>query len=320
MFSKILDYLNNLNVRQVVTLAGIAAVLMFLVIYIFLTTFVEKEVEETKKIIPERPRVTTVVVAKSDIAPRAIISESMVQLKEVPSESVPSGAVTSISEVVDTPARITILAGDIVTKRKLYKDVQQAGFVGAIPPDCRAISINVNSITGVAGFAKPGDYVDMLLVENNEYGATTSIILQNVLLLSINQSMDRNEIETNEEGQKNSKAAVNNPSIATLALRPNDALKLVSAAKLGDIYLMLRPPKPIEMYVGDIDYTLNSVNKPPKKETPAPAPVKPVEQPQPKQEEKPVEQERKIEIIYGDAEPIQKSVSTNADNEKVNTQ
>ena len=322
MFSKILDYLNNLNVRQVVTLAGIAAVLMFLVIYIFLTNFVEKEVEETKKIIPERPRVTTVVVAKSDIAPRAIISENMVQLKEVPSESVPSGAVTSISEVVDTPARITILAGDIVTKRKLYKDVQQAGFVGAIPPDCRAISINVNSITGVAGFAKPGDYVDMLLVENNEYGATTSIILQNVLLLSINQSMDRNEIETNDDGQKNSKAAVNNPSIATLALRPNDALKLVSAAKLGDIYLMLRPPKPLEMYVGDIDYTLNSVNKPPKKETPAPAPapVKPVEQPKPKQEEKPVEQERKIEIIYGDADPIQKSVSTNADNEKVNTQ
>ena len=303
LFSRILDYLNNLNVRQVLMLAGIAAVLMFVVLYIFLTKFasVENENVTPTTITVEVPQVSTVVVAKSDIAPRVTISENMVEVKEVPADSVPSGAITSLSEVLDKPARINILAGDIITKRKLYLSSEQSGFVGAIPPDCRAVSINVNNVTGVAGFAKPGDYVDLLLVEKNDSTATTSIILQNILLLSVNQNMDRNEIETDNEGGKNSNAAISSPSIATLALRPQEALKLVSAAKLGDIYLMLRPSKPTDMYVDSIDYTLISSNAPPKKEETS-APVAP---PQPVESAKPVETPPanttpKFEIIYGD--------------------
>ena len=303
LFSRILDYLNNLNVRQVLMLAGIAAVLMFVVLYIFLTKFasVENENVTPTTITVEVPQVSTVVVAKSDIAPRVTISENMVEVKEVPADSVPSGAITSLSEVLDKPARINILAGDIITKRKLYLSSEQSGFVGAIPPDCRAVSINVNNVTGVAGFAKPGDYVDLLLVEKNDSTATTSIILQNILLLSVNQNMDRNEIETDNEGGKNSNAAISSPSIATLALRPQEALKLVSAAKLGDIYLMLRPSKPTDMYVDSIDYTLISSNAPPKKEETS-APVTP---PQPVEPAKPVETPPanttpKFEIIYGD--------------------
>ena len=319
MFSKILDYLNNLNVRQVLTLAGVAALLMFIVIYVFLTNFVEKEEAEVKQIIPERPRVTTVIVAKSDISPHTTIVENMVQLKEIPSDTVPNGAITSVSQVVDRPARITILAGDVITRRKLYDDSQQAGFIGSIPPDCRAISINVNNVTGVAGFAKPGDYVDLLLVEGNDGSATTSIILQNVLLLSINKTMNRNDIETEGDEEK-ARAAIDNPSIATLALRPQEALRLVSSAKLGDIYLMLRPSKPIENYVDASDFTLNSSKKP-KEEKPAPAPAPtpaPVEQP--KVETPPVEQERKIEIIYGDEsteQPIKNDTDRKPADEKV---
>ena len=296
--SKILNYLNNLNVRQVLALAGIAAILMFIVIYVFLTSFIAEKEVAVKKVEVELPRLETVVVAKSDIAPRTLIHEGMLQTKEVPVGDVPSGAFTLIEDVVDHPARITILAGDVITKRKLYLDTEQAGFVGAIPPDCRAISINVNNITGVAGFAKPGDYVDLLLVENDNSVATTTIILQNILLLSINQTMDRNEIEKDDDGTKNPNAAVNSPSIATLALRPNDALKLVSAAKLGDIYLMLRPSRPLDMYVGEINYTLNSANKPPKQETPPPISEvqKPIENPV---EEPSADTTPKFEIIYG---------------------
>ena len=319
MFSKILDYLNNLNIRQVFILAGVSAILMFGVIYLFLTQFTTEKVEPTK-INVDIPRVTTVVVAKADIAPRLIIQSSMVQVKEIPSDTVPNGAITTLSEVVGHPAKITILAGDVITKRKLHESDEQAGFVGSIPPDCRAISINVNNVTGVSGFAKPGDYVDLLLAESNNNGATTSIILQNVLLLSINKNMNRSEIETEDNGGKN--AAIDSPNIATVALKPQDALKLVSAAKLGDIYMMLRPNKPLNSYVDEIDYTIISSNAPPKKdETPKPAqpveekPVekKPVEEPKPEPEP-----ERKIEIIYG-AE-IQPSESDKDNKKESNSQ
>ena len=290
MFSRILDYLNNLNARQVLMLAGIAAIMMFAAIYIFLTNFVKQEIEPVKIPVPvEQPRVMTVVVAKSDIAPRTVIRESMVQFKEVPADTVPNGAITSIADVVDCPAKITILAGDIITSRKLYKNTDQAGFVGTIPPDCRAVAINVSDVTGVAGFAKPGDHVDLMLVEKSDDSATANIILQNVLLLSINQSMDRSDFEVTEDGNKNTSQAVNSPTIATFALHPEEVLRLVSASKLGDIYMMLRPVKPLENYVDNINYKVVSANAKPKVETP---PVVETPPPQP-------EPSKKFVIIQG---------------------
>ena len=293
MFSKALDYLNNLNARQVLMLAGGAAVLMFAAIYIFINNFVQPEVEPVNIPAPvvEKLRVTTVVVAKSDIAPRTVIRENMVEFKEIPADNVPTGSITSIADVVDRPAKITILAGDIITGRKLFKNTDQAGFVGTIPPDCRAVAINVNDVTGVAGFAKPGDYVDLMLVEKDDDSATANIILQNVLLLSLNQSMDRSDFEVTGEGETKVSQAANNPTIATFALHPEEVLRLVSASKLGDIYLMLRPSKPIENYVDNINYKVISANAKPKKEETPPV----VETP-------PAEPEKKVEkfvIIEG---------------------
>ena len=294
MISRILNYLNNLNVRQVLILAGISAALMFVAIFLFLSAYTEKEdkITETESS-EEKPTMISVVVAKSDIAPRIKIREDMLTVKEIPSEDVPNGAITDKSEIIDKPAKITILAGDVITVRKLYKNEEQSGFVGTIPADCRAISIPVNDVTGVAGFAKPGDYVDLLFVENDSTSATTNIILQNVLLLSINQSMDRNEVP--QEGEPNSNVAISNPSIVTVALRPHEALKLVSASKLGDIYLMLRPARPLDTYVEGMEYKIVSANTPPAPVSQATPP--PAEETKPPAEEK---NEKVIEIIEGD--------------------
>ncbi len=294
MLAKILKYLNNLNIRQVLILAGVAAAFMFAAIFVFLTSYTTKEVQQVKEEAEEeKAKLMSVVVAKSDIAPRIKIRDEMIELKEIPVEDVPSGAITDKAEIIDLPAKITILAGDVITSRKLYKSTEQTGFVGTIPPDCRAISIHVNDVTGVAGFAKPGDFVDLMLVENDSYSATTNIILQNVLLLSINQNMDRDEIE--KDGEKNSNTAIDNPSIVTVALRPHEALKLISASKLGDIYLMLRPTRPLDTYVEGMEYKVISANAPaPKEETPPEE--KSVAQ-EPTEPEKP---KAVIEIIQGD--------------------
>lgn len=294
MLDKILKYLNNLNGRQVLILAGVAAAFMFAAIFFFLTSYTSKEIQQMKNEVSEdKPNLTAVVVAKSDIAPRIKIREDMLEVKEIPTEDVPSGAITDKAEIIDLPAKITILAGDVITNRKLYKNTDQSGFIGTIPPDCRAISIHVNDVTGVAGFAKPGDFVDLMLVENDNTSATTNIILQNVLLLSINQSMDRNDVE--KDGEKNSNTAIDNPSIVTVALKPHEALKLISASKLGDIYLMLRPTRPLDMYVEGMEYKIISSNAPvPKEETP---PEEKIVVQEPPQNEKP---KAVIEIIQGD--------------------
>jgi len=126
-------------------------------------------------------------------------------------------------------------------------------------------------VTGVAGFAQPGDYVDVMLVssqvENNK--VVSEMILQNVLLLAINKQVENNnntsaQNNANDKDKAKSQNAGNqpkvtgNPAMATMALVPEDALKLAAKAQLGQIYLVLRPYRPSN---GISDDTYYSVTK-----------------------------------------------------------
>ena len=287
MFSKMLSWLNDIKPRQLLILAGSVMLAMFIFAFTFLSWWTQKEVKEVvEEQAPPVVNMRTVVTAKIDIPAMTPIKTEMLEAKEVPEELVPADAVTEISRMKDTLSKTPIFAGDVITERKLSADIKDAGFVGTIPPDCRAVSISVNSLTGVDGFAKPGDKVDLLLVESKEYSATTNIILQDVLLLSINQNYNDNSIDANGNS-----TAIQNPSIATLALMPNDILRLVSASKLGEIYMILRPKNPTQKYWDDVAYTVKSANAPKPVVTPPPAPVT---QPKP---EKP--EEYKMTIIRG---------------------
>lgn len=299
MFQRLLDKLNNLSSKQLLAIAGVAAVLMFGAIYTGMTLLAK---EDEQPPLPPQPVIekVAVVVAKNNIHPRTRIQESMLQIKELPAEIVPEGAIKSFTDVVNVQVKVSIFAGDILTIQKVFAESSDEGFTGSIPADCRAVSISVNDITGVAGFAKPGDRVDLLLVEKGKYSATTNLLLQNVPLLSVNQDagggipVDKNGVPT---------GAIANPSIATFALRPEEALKLISAAKLGEIYISLRPAKPQRTYVEPMEYTLESIEAPKPEPVREPAPVIPSNPaPQiPTVPAAPVEPPTpKIEIIAGD--------------------
>ncbi|MBO4401181.1 MAG: Flp pilus assembly protein CpaB [Selenomonadaceae bacterium] len=263
------------------------AVLVFALMFFALSSFskndapVPTEPEDTPPTQEVEVKMKNVVVAKRNIDPRVMLTDEMLELKEFREDTIPSDAVTELESVLNKPARAKIFKGDMITSQKVYRDPSQAGFVYTIPPDCRAVSVGINDVTGVAGFAKPGDYVDVILVEKNDTSATSTLILQNVLLLSINQNMGiydnpKGKNKTDEENVNHDTVAINNPALATLALRADEVLKLVSASKLGEIYLMLRPVGAFDTYSYDTEYTFDSIKTPPVEETP-----------------------RQIEIIYG---------------------
>lgn len=304
---KILNWLNDLTPRGLMTLAGAVFVLMFLVIYGLLSYWSKENLEEhVNKLLPPVVAMQTVVVAKSDIPPLTIIKKEMLEVKEVPQEMVSSDAIVDMTKILNTSSKSEIFAGDVITERKLFTDLDKLTFVGSIPPDCRAVSISVNEITGVNGFAKSGDKVDLVLVENEEnFSATANILLQDVLLLSINKDMSKNsEAEISADGKVKT-LAIDNPSIATFALRPDEVLKLVSATKLGEIYLMLRPQNPTNEYFVGKGYTIDSINSHKQQQqnnssnAVAPSPAPAVNQ-LPAIPDTPPEDPNKIEIIQGD--------------------
>ncbi len=314
MFAKFFDKLSTLRPRQLLAIAAGLAVLVFVVFYLAITTLTKNNVAEEEKP-PEEPPVEiqmkSVVVATRNIEPKVMLTAKMLETKEFPADSVPVDAVTEVTDIVNLPTRAKIFKGDIMTAQKVYKNLEQAGFVGSIPPNCRAVSVTINDVTGVAGFAKPGDYVDVLLIERDEGLVTSRILLQNILLLSINQNMGINQPPKKEDADapvNPSATAIENPAIATLALTPDDVLMLVSASKIGEIYLMLRPLRPQSERVYSTDYTVQSLKsqrlQQEKQDKPAVTPQEPVAPPPPPPTEPvpTVEETQKptgFEIIYG---------------------
>ena len=230
----------------------------------------------------------------------------MLKVVEVPSELVPEGAFHDVADAVDHPTSTAIQQGDIMTSRKVYVDIRMAGFTGIIPPDCRAVTIPINDVTGVSGFAHPGDYVDIMVITGTkENGINGRIILQDVLLLGINRTADLPNTPTGDSSKKdgdkkddasaanvssiNTKASSDTMATATVALKPADALKLAAESQEGTLYLVLRPFKPRDMYTFDTDYAgvpqgngqAASSSSAPSAPQPAPAPSYSAPQPAP---------------------------------------
>ena len=285
------DLSEKITYRHWVFLAGAASLILGLLVFAGLNGMgANEEVKPVDSI--------HVVVAKQDIAPKTIIKESMVEVREVPASMVSDDAVREVSDIVNKPAKVEILKDDIISTRKVLMDITMAGFTGDIPPECRAISIAITDVTGVAGFAKPGDYVDVMLIAKGDEKMTGRIVLQDVLLLAINKNTEQKQKAAgdgssgdtkktgdsadskNQSDKKSADAAkdeaISDLATATLALLPDDALKLITEAQEGTLYLALRPYKPRDKFTTDTRYIHYSTTKTAKSSgtrtaTPAPA-------------------------------------------------
>lgn len=212
-----------------------------------------------------------VVVAKHDILARGKIDASMLKEVDVPESLVPAGALRAIEDVNGKFAAHLIAEGEVLTPRKLINNEKEAGFIGMIPPDMRAVSIPVDDIGGVSGFARPGDHVDIVMVhDGGRQQAVGEILLQDVLLLAVNKTAtpekvggqpmedDKRKDDESMTAEGMASNAIHAPMeatmMATLALHPEKALRLLAEMRNDKVYLMLRPFKPKNALVLDTEY------------------------------------------------------------------
>jgi pilus assembly protein CpaB len=135
----------------------------------------------------------------------------------------------------------------------------------------RAITVRVNDVIGVAGFALPGNYVDIIVstqkdVQPGSDGREQSIskiVLERILVLAVAQEVNRDE----------TKPKVVNA--VTLEVTPEQAEKLDLARSVGTLSLALRNQVDPQSALteGATKLTLLPESKPPVQPKPAPRPV-----------------------------------------------
>lgn len=226
------DIVARISVKGLLIIAVILSLITSSMIYHYLQSPVTTNQQE------EVP----VIVAKVDIPPKSKITSEMVEEIRVPAAYMQPNAMQDRKSVVGIIAREQIVAGEQITERRLVLESKSVGFTGLIPRDKRAVTLSVSDVSGVAGFVKAGDYVDVLVTfDQNEVGDNASqLVLQNILVLAANKETGSGPVENSGKDKKD---AVKGNSV-TLAVSPQESAQLALMDEKGKVRLALRPYMP----------------------------------------------------------------------------
>jgi pilus assembly protein CpaB len=180
-------------------------------------------VAETEK----QPPIETVVVlvARKEIPYGTFVKEPEQFFKEVRyvKGDEPKNAVTKF-EQVKGKRTLRALAEDQPVKAKDVGDAA-AGEV-PLPKGMRALAVKVALGNDAVGFVLPGSRVDVIHTVRKDGETTSTTLLQNVLVLGLNTSTNRDRP----------------PTMVTLAVSPDDAAKIRVAESVGELSFTLRTP------------------------------------------------------------------------------
>lgn len=208
---------------------------------------------------------TKVAIAATDIGQGARLTKDNVQLIDWPAGSLPPGAISDLKLLENRVTRSDIGRGEAVLEAKLAPPGTTGGLSAVVAAGKRAMTVRVNDVVGVAGFALPGNYVDILV--NLQAGgdmaareqSISKIVLERILVLAVAQESNRDD----------TKPKVVNA--VTLELTPDQVEKLDLARSIGSLSLVLRnqvDPQPANTTGATRESVLGL---PPVKAAPAPA-------------------------------------------------
>jgi pilus assembly protein CpaB len=216
-----------------------------------------------------------IAVANVDVELGGRITPEMIRMADWPEGSVPTGAFTEGPKLEGRVVLVSIQRGEPITEGRLAPVGTKGGLSAVVPEGKRAMTVRVNDVVGVAGFALPGTYVDVMVNTQDERGqrgdrgnrdqSISKIVLERILVLAVAQEADRDS----------TKPKVVNA--VTLELTPKDAEMLDLARSVGTLSLVLRnqtDPKATAQGGGATKAELLGVARAePEVVKPAPAPI-----------------------------------------------
>lgn len=169
------------------------------------------------------------IVAATTINAGQVIESGQIKLVQWPESAVPESSFVKSSSVAGRIAKQTIYPGELVLEPKLASIDAKGGLAATIETGKRAISVRVNDVVGVAGFALPGSFVDVLVSAKDAANVSFSTtVLTRVKVLAVAQETESDQMKPK---------VVN---AVTLELTPPEAEKLDLARSIGTLSLVLR--------------------------------------------------------------------------------
>ena len=212
----------------------------------------EKERQRLAAKMADYPDPVQAIVAAQDIAEGTKLDASHLAAAPIPQIYLQPYSVQSVNEVLGLVTVAPIAKGEQILSNKLRRADEApraATLSSATPQGRRAVTIIVDSITGVGGFIEPKDKVDILWTVNLPSGGgqeggggqvVTLTLFQEVPVLAVGG--DTSGVSAPRARQNEQQASTQGGQfMVTLALPPQDTSLLLFARESGRIQLSLRP-------------------------------------------------------------------------------
>lgn len=243
--------------QRIIIIIGI----LLAVVAVFMTkTYIDQQrqqvIEEAKKKIANIEQTlpktqVKVLVASKDIPKGNIIAADSLTTSIVPEQYLQPQAVSSADRILGMVAVVQIAKGEQITLSKLVQPRQLGGLAEGTPIGKRAITISVDSLSGLGGMINPGNYVDVIAllpvpVTTTEGKQVNQIavmpLFQNTLVLAVGQNTGTVSAPTSGRKAQEADQRSEGSPLITLALTPQEANLIAFVQEQGKIRLTLRSP------------------------------------------------------------------------------
>lgn len=185
----------------------------------------------------DSPFGTVTLIAPSVRIPRGSrITKNMLREVHWPRDQVPAGAVRHIADAEGMFSNDGLAANQPISRTSLAVNAPSFGIGELLPPGHRAVTIKVDAISGIEGWARAGAHVDVFLTYIDPATGVhkTRIAVEDAVVLSYGGDPNK---------QSNTKNPLNGNTLATtvtLAVGLEESLKIQTATAMGQITLALR--------------------------------------------------------------------------------
>lgn len=194
---------------------------------------------------PEKRAIARVVAAAKPLQLGHRLAASDLKLITLEQADVPSGSFQKMEDVTNRALVAPVTAGDLILDARLAAKGAGDGLTAVIEPGMRAVAVQVNEVSSVAGFIQPGSRVDVLYTRAFTNGdSATKTLLQNVKVIALGREIS----PAPATGAPAASAREVRPAtVATLMVSQQQAEMLTLAMQRGKIQLALRNPLDAEV-------------------------------------------------------------------------
>jgi pilus assembly protein CpaB len=170
-----------------------------------------------------------VVVASRDLPFGTQLQTNMLEVIDWPATAMLKDPVSDPKLIDKRVINAPMMRGEPVLSAKLAPQGEKGGLSAMLHEGSRAVTVKVNEIVGVAGFALPGNFVDVMVhATGSKEQPVSKIVLERILVLALAQDASTSE----------TKPRVVNA--VTLEVTPQQAEKIDFARSVGTLSLVLR--------------------------------------------------------------------------------